>query len=425
MFNFIQLNSHERKMIFLSALGGALEFYDFIIYAIFAPVISDIFFPAIDKFTSLMSVYAVFAIGYLIRPLGGIVFSHFGDKYGRKVTFITSVMLMAVPTFLIGLLPTTQTIGPFASILLITLRLLQGLSVGGEIPGALTFTCEHVNPIYRGFTCGIIIAFFNFGIVFGSLVSLLLTDFLTHAQLLAWGWRIPFLIGGVLGLLSFYLRKKMSESPLFLSFQASTHNTSLPIVIVFKQYWRQILQGIGFTWLGTVVINLLFLYLPTYLTTILSYPTQQVSILNTVNLIFYSLLLVGVNLLSDTIGRRKILLAGSLGFILLAHLIFSRFAQQTIPDLITGLLMVSLLSSCTIFPCVLVELFPTAVRYTGIAVSYNIGFAIFGGLTPLIATYLIKATHDVISPSFYLMISALFALLAALALKSKHRTQLA
>lgn len=425
MFNFIQLNAHERKMIFLSSLGGALEFYDFIIYAVFAPIISEIFFPATDKFSSLISTYAVFAIGYLIRPIGGILFSHFGDKYGRKTTFITSVMLMAVPTFLIGLLPTNQQIGGLASILLITLRSLQGLSVGGEIPGALTFTCEHVNPAYRGFTCGIIIAFFNFGIIFGSLISLLLNTCLTHNQLLTWGWRIPFILGGLLGLFSFYLRRQMAESPLFISFQTTVQNAKLPLLIACRDYWRQILQGIGLTWLGTVVINLLFLYLPTYLTTILTYPTQQVSIFNTINLLFYSLLLIGVNLLSDNIGRRKILAIGSLGFILLAHLIFTRFAQHNTPDLITGLLIVSLLSSCTIFPCVLVELFPTSVRYTGIAISYNLGFAIFGGLTPLVATYLIKITNNIISPSFYLMVSAMFCLLATLTLQSKHRQELA
>ena len=424
MFNFINLQAHERKIIFLSALGGALEFYDFIIYAIFAPIISEIFFPKSDKFISLMSVYAVFAIGYFIRPVGGILFSHFGDKYGRKSTFITSVILMAVPTFLIGLLPTTQHIGMFASVLLITLRLLQGLSVGGEIPGALTFTCEHVNPAYRGFTCGIIIAFFNLGIVFGSIISLTLNSFLTHEQLLAWGWRIPFLLGGVMGLISFYLRKQMSESPLFLSFEAKIKHTKLPLITALTNYWPQILQGIAFTWLGTVVINLLFLYLPAYLTTILAYPTQQVTILNTVNLLFYSMLLIGVNLLSDSIGRRPILFIGSLGFVLFAYFIFARFAQQTTPDLITGLLIVSLLSSCTIFPCVLVELFPTSVRYTGIAIAYNVGFAIFGGLTPLIATYLIKTTHNVLAPSLYLMISALFCLLASLSLKSKHKMQL-
>lgn len=152
----LKLKPSERKIIFLASLGGALEFYDFVIYVIFAPIISQIFFPETDKLASLMSVYAVFAIGYLIRPLGGIAFSHFGDKYGRKKTFIFSVLLMAVPTVLIGVLPTYQHIGIFSSILLIFLRLLQGLSIGGEIPGALTFTCEHVNPRSRALACGVI-----------------------------------------------------------------------------------------------------------------------------------------------------------------------------------------------------------------------------------------------------------------------------
>nr|WP_272927953.1 MFS transporter [Legionella pneumophila] len=152
----INLSKTERKVIFLSSLGGALEFYDFIIYIFLASELSELFFPAANHLASLMGVYAAFAIGYLIRPLGGIIFSHFGDKYGRKKTFVITLILMALPTFLIGLLPDYKSIGIGAPALLILLRLIQGLSVGGEIPGAITFAGEHVNPKHRGVTCAII-----------------------------------------------------------------------------------------------------------------------------------------------------------------------------------------------------------------------------------------------------------------------------
>lgn len=419
------LTQDQSKIVFLSALGGALEFYDFVIYAIFAPVISQVFFPKTNALASLMGVYAIFAIGYLIRPLGGVVFSHFGDKYGRKQTFVCSVMLMAIPTFLIGLLPSSNSVGLVASCLLILLRLLQGLSIGGEIPGAITFTCEHVSNRYRGLTCGILFASFDVGIILGSCISLLLYTWLTHEQILAWGWRIPFLFGGLLGVVSFYLRKKMTESPLFISFQHASAREKMPLMEALTEHWPAILQGICITWLGSVVINLLFLYMPTYLTTILSYPNTQVALYNTLNILLHGFALIAISWLSDSIGRRPILMAGALGFVLLSYLLFACLAQQTTGNLIAGMLMISLLGSCMIYPCVLVELFPTSIRYTGIAISYNVGFAVFGGLTPLIVTYLIKSTDNILAPSFYLILSAAFCLITALTIKSKHKTTLA
>ncbi|WP_454784360.1 MFS transporter [Legionella sp. WA2024007413] len=416
-----KLKSNERKIIFLASLGGALEFYDFVIYVIFAPIISQIFFPETDKFASLMSVYAVFAIGYLIRPLGGLVFSHFGDKYGRKKTFIFSVLLMALPTVLIGCLPTYQQIGISASVFLIVLRLLQGLSIGGEIPGALTFTCEHVNPRFRALACGIIFACLNLGILLGAVISLILTNQLSNAQLLSYGWRIPFVFGGLLGVFSFYIRKQLSESPLFLAFKNSSENTRIPFVEAMTLYWRNILQGIGLTCLGSVMINLLFLYMPTYLSTVLAYPTQQATLLNTINLGFYSLLLVFFCWCGDRLGRKVILLIGSVGFILLSYILFVTLSQQTTLLLIVSLFIFAILSSSImVYPSILVELFPVPIRYTGIAISYNLAFAFFGGLTPFITTYLIQSLNSNLAPSFYLTLSAIFCFVAVLTIKKLY-----
>ncbi|WP_454781985.1 MFS transporter [Legionella sp. WA2022007384] len=416
-----KLKSNERKIIFLASLGGALEFYDFIIYVIFAPIISQVFFPKTDKFAALMSVYAVFAIGYLIRPLGGLVFSHFGDKYGRKKTFIFSVLLMAVPTVLIGFLPTHQQIGISSSILLIFLRLLQGLSIGGEIPGALTFTCEHVNPRFRALACGIIFAFLNLGIFLGAMISLILTNQLSNAQLLSFGWRIPFVFGGLLGVFSFYIRKQLAESPLFLAFKNSIENTRIPFVEAITQYWRNILQGIGLTCLGSVMINLLFLYMPTYLSTILAYPKQQATLLNTINLGFYSLLLVFFCWCGDRLGRKLVLSIGAVGFILLSYVLFFTLSQQTTLLLIVSLFIFAILSSSImVYPSILVELFPVSIRYTGIAISYNLAFAFFGGLTPFITTYLIQSLNNNLAPSFYLTLSAILCFVAVVSIKKLY-----
>lgn len=418
-----KLTSQERKIIFLASLGGALEFYDFVIYVIFAPILSEIFFPETDKLASLMSVYAIFAIGYLVRPLGGIAFSHFGDKYGRKKTFVFSVMLMAFPTLLIGLLPTYQQMGIFSSVLLIGFRLLQGLSIGGEIPGALTFTCEHVNHRLRSLACGIIFACLNFGILIGACISLLLNLQLTHEQLLSFGWRIPFIFGGFLGLFSFYIRKQMTESPMFIAFQNKAARSRIPFVEAITQHWRKILQGVALTWLGAVVINLLFLYMPTYLSTILAYPKQQATLFNTINLMFYSILLVGFCWCADKFGRKPVLLTGAFGFVLLSYFLFANLSQQTTSALISSMFLIAILSSAImVYPSLLVELFPTSIRYTGIAISYNLAFAFFGGLTPLIATYLIKTSNNILAPSFYLSFSALFCAIAVFTIKKLYTT---
>lgn len=416
-----QLKPAERKIIFLASLGGALEFYDFVIYVIFAPIISQVFFPKTDKLASLMSIYAVFAIGYLIRPLGGVVFSHFGDKYGRKKTFIFSVILMAVPTVLIGLLPTYQYIGVWASILLIFMRLLQGLSIGGEIPGALTFTCEHVNPRSRGFACGIIFCFLNLGIFLGNAISLILMRLLSTEQLMTFGWRLPFIFGGLLGVFSFYIRKQMTESPLFIAFQNSEEHSRIPFIEAITLYWRKILQGVGITCLGSVVINLLFLYMPTYLSSILAYPKEQATFFNTLNLGFYSCLLVLFAWFGDRVGRKKVLLVGAISFIVLSYALFSILSMQTTPALVVALIMLGILSSSImLYPSLLVELFPTPIRYTGIAISYNLAFAFFGGLTPLIVTYLIESSGNILAPCFYLMFSAVLCTIAALSIKKLY-----
>lgn len=425
--SLLQLQSSERKVILLSALGGALEFYDFIIYVFFASYLSQLFFPAKNHLASLMGAFAVFAIGYLIRPLGGLIFSHFGDKYGRKKTFVVSLLLMALPTFAIGLLPTHDMLGIVATLLLIALRILQGLSIGGEIPGAITFAGEHVNPQYRGLTCAIIFFGINIGITLGSAVSVLLVSLFSEQQLLAWGWRVPFILGGLLGIVSFYLRKQMTETPIFSAYQYEIKQRStVPILYVLRHYPLLVLQGIGISCLGAVVISVLFLYLPVYLADILHYPRDRMDQLNTINVLVFSCLLVVTGWLSDKVGRSKILLFGSLGLGVLSYGLFYLFAQQHIGYVILVMLAFSLLSACItgVFPCALIELFPTSVRYTGMAVSYNMSFAIFGGMAPLVATYLIKTTGNVLAPSFCLIVGALLCFIATLKLQSRHKISL-
>lgn len=417
----INLSAESRKIIFLSSIGGALEFYDFIIYVFLADELSQLFFPKSNTVASLMGVYAVFAVGYLARPLGGVIFSHFGDKQGRKKTFLITLILMALPTFLIGLLPTYETIGPFASILLIVLRLMQGFSAGGEIPGAITFAGEHAPSNHRGVTCAIIFFGINFGLVLGSAICVLLTWIYSNEQILSWAWRLPFLLGGLLGIISIHLRKKLTESPVFQS-NAHIKKSAFPILELFKQYRLEMFQGIALTWLDAVITCLLFLYLPTYLTVILHYPKETIHIINTLALVLTSIVFVGLGWLSDQFGRRIFLLFGSFSFIILGYAFFYLLAQQHIINVVFVMIAVAVLGGCIsgIYTCAIIELFPTSVRYTGMAISYNIGYAFFGGLTPLIATGLIDRTGNILSPSFYLMFSAIICFISAMGIKNRH-----
>lgn len=412
-----KLTPQDTKIILLSALGGSFEFYNFMIYIIFAPLISEIFLPQSDKLASLLAVYLISAIGYLARPLGGVLFSHYGDRQGRKQTFIYSISMMAVATFLIGVLPGYKQAGSLSSILLIIMVILQSVSVGGETPGAITFACEHVGKRKYGITCGVIIAFLNVGILCGMCINFLLNNYLTHDQLLAWGWRVPFIFGGMMGVFAIYLRRKMTESPVFIAFQREACQEKLPIVIVIKNHWRQIIQGIAITWLGAVVISLLFVYMPTYLTTIFSYSKAQISLLNTINLFFYSSLVILMGIVSDKWGRNPVLMMGAFGFVVFGHVLFSSFNDYSTSHLILTMMVMSVFGSCVAtYPSTLVELFPASIRYSGVALTFNIG-GIFGGLSPLITTYLIKVTGDVLAPSFYLIFSSLVCLLVIFTLK--------
>lgn len=422
---FPQFNSDQKKLIFLSSLGGMLEFYDFIIFIVFAKIIGALFFPMTDPTASLMLTFGVFALGYIVRPLGGFLFGHFGDRLGRKRTFIASIFLMAIPTCLMGLLPTHETLGITASVLLIILRLLQGLSVSGELPGAIIFVAESVPKQYRGAACGIIFFAINMGLLLGSLVGSLLSSALSEAELMAWGWRIPFLLGGLLGVVSYYLRKKLNETPLFQSLMQQ--QPKIPAMVLLTEHPKKLFQGVGIAALGATLFTLCFLYLPTYLSNTFGFPLKQLLTLNSIAIFIFAIQAFLMARLSDQVGRKKIMFIGAIAFMVLSFPLFLLFPQQNFMLIIGAWILFALMGGCIsgVFPCQIVELFPTQIRYTGFAVSYNITYAIFGGLTPLIATALIQITNVPLAPALWLMLTALLTILTLFTLKETARKPLA
>ncbi|SRR5579883_427075 len=418
--------AEQKKIIALSSLGGMLEFYDFIIFVFLAKLLGELFFPKTDPVATLMVGLTVFAIGYLARPLGGLFFGHFGDRLGRKKTFVSTVILMAIPTFLIGFLPTYHHIGISASIMLVVLRLLQGCSIGGEIPGAIVFITESVSIDRRGFATGLILLGVNMGILLGSFVSGMINHFLTSEQLTTWGWRIPFFIGGILGVMSYFLRKQLRETPIFTQLASAEIKNKIPFKELITHFKLPLIQGISITALEAVIVSILILFFPTYLATFFHYPIDQLFYLNTLSILIFSIPVLLTSFLSDQKGRKKIILVGILFF---STLVYPTFTLLHFHHLSTVVLMLSIsliFASCVagVFPCMMAELFPTRVRYSGVALTYNIGFGIVGGLTPLLATELIHATGNLYAPSFILMAAALFALLTWFSLRETHRVSL-
>jgi len=402
----------ERKVILLSSIGGALEFYDFLIFAYVASTIGKVFFSLASPTAAMIASLTVFAISYLVRPLGGVLLSHFGDTVGRKSIFLLSLMMMAMPTMLIGLLPGYATIGIYSPILLIMCRVLQGLAVGGEIPGAIVYSVEKVRKNRRGFACASIFAGLNIGMLLAQGVVGLLQHTLTEPQFISWGWRITFLLGGLLGIVGIILRKKLSESPEFLS---NKNKSTLPIRTLLRGHKNKILQGVSIIAINAVFIYLLYIFMPTYLQqlTVWKGATTTINLLNFLNITIFTLMILTMGMLSDRLGAKKIFSFGTKGFILTAILGYLLISSGHVLGLALAMIIFSVFSAAITAsaPYLLASLFPTEIRYTGVGTCYNIAYAIFGGTTPPITMTLLSKTHLAISPSFYLTAVALIALL--------------
>lgn len=414
------MKPEQRRLLLLSSLGGILEFYDFVIYALFASYISSAFFPASNQIASLLITFATFAIGYLVRPLGGIVFGHYGDRIGRKATFTFSILMMALATLGIGLIPTYATIGITASILVISLRIMQGFSIGGEIPGAITYVSETLQ-YNKGIACGVIFCALLLGIVLGSIVQAIFTTVLTDAQMHDYGWRIPFILGGIFGLFSYFLRKELLESRQFLAMEKEVE--TFPIVAVFKQQFLSVAAAALVVALCAAIVTSLFLFTPAYFSEVLHLPPQAYIWQRTLAIATGSLLSVFFGYLTDLMSVKKLALILAIATFLLAYPIFAIYAYY--PHLYyLGFIASALLlgfSTGTI-PRWLSELFPTKIRYSSIAVSYNLGFAIFGGLTPFICLSLFYYTQWPAAPAFYLITVAILAFISLIFLR-KRKTE--
>src|SRR5206468_7914585 len=389
------------RIVLLASLGGTLEFYDFVVFGIFARDIAEAVFPNASPIVSLMASFAAFAAGYLARPIGGIVLSHYGDRYGRRRVFLWSVFVMSGATIGMGLVPAYAQWGIAASALMVALRLLQGFCLGGELPGALTYVVETA-PGIAPFVCGVVFACVTMGVAAATGVSLSLRTFLDPVLVPAYAWRIAFVIGGLGGILSFVLRRSLEESPEFERLRSLASRQ--PFRDLLKTHGMHVLVGCALL-AGTGCFNgLFFSHLPAYLSAVLHYDPRQAVFSQTVGVIASAIGILATGWLGDHIPPRYLLRLGVGLLLLLAYPFYTALETRAV-NLTLLLTLAGVAAGLTngSFACLLTDLFPTRIRFTGVALVFNVSFTLFSGTAPLVATTLIKRMETATAPALLMM----------------------
>jgi MFS transporter, MHS family, proline/betaine transporter len=395
-------SAHIRRVIAAGMIGNALEWYDFAIYGYFAATIGRQFFPHEDAVAQLLSAFGVFAIGYLMRPLGGVLVGHIGDTFGRRAALTFSVVAMAIPTFLMGLLPGYQTIGVLAPIGLTLLRVVQGLSVGGEYTGSMVFLVEQAPEGRRGLMGALGASGSTAGILLGSAVGAAFAASMSTAALDAWGWRIPFLLGLVVGIAGYIFRRYVIETG------AVEKRTRPPIVETLHDHWRAVAGFAGLSVYSAVTFYIGFVYLVSWLQTADRIPPSRSLEINSLSMMILLPVLIAAGWLSDRIGRKPLMLFASMGGLIGALPLFWLLNHPS--ELLAQLGQLGLVLLMGVYygalPAILVEAAPPTVRCTAVALGYNLCYGLFGGLSPLVATWLMERTGDEIAPAFLIMAAA-------------------
>jgi MFS transporter, MHS family, proline/betaine transporter len=401
------------RVIILSSLGGALEFYDFVVFSTFAQYLSGAFFPSSDPTTGLLKTFVTFAVGYVARPVGGVIFSHFGDRYGRRPVFIIAMLLMSCATVSIGLLPGYASWGMAAPACLVFLRMMQGFCLGGELPGAITYAVETA-PRRAGFVTGFIFFCVNTGVAVAAILNLILHATMGDAGIAAWGWRLGFIFGGLLGVISFWLRLSLEETT---EFKRLKHTASKrPFAELMGSSPVAAFVGVA-ALTCTGGFNGLLFAMPAFLAAVMHYTPTQAAAAQNVGLLVLSFGLLATAWLGDRIPRRYILMCGSLALMVLSIPFYSALAARSINLYVLFALVGLVASFCNGPMCGLVgDLFPTRLRFSGIAVSFNLAFSIFSGAAGYAALRLAKSISPT-APAYYMIGCALITFLSTLIVK--------
>ncbi|WP_393083768.1 glycine betaine/L-proline transporter ProP [Streptomyces sp. LN704] len=402
-----------KRAVKAAALGNAMEWFDFGVYSYIAVTLGKVFFPSGNPTAQLLSTFGAFAAAFLVRPLGGMVFGPLGDRIGRQKVLALTMIMMAAGTFAIGLIPSYATIGVGAPLLLLAARLVQGFSTGGEYAGASTFIAEYAPDKKRGFF-GSWLEFGTLaGYIGGAGLVTLMTAFLSTEDLLAWGWRVPFLIAGPMGVIGLYLRMRLEETPAFAAelekaSKKEKDRPKVPLRAMLAGQWRALLLCVGLVLVFNVTDYMLLSYMPSYLTSELKYDETHglLVVLGVMALMMIVQPFAGA--LTDRIGRRPVIAAGCAGFLALSVPAILLIRQGSLLAVALGMGALGLLLVCftSAMPAALPALFPTKVRYGSLSIGFNVSVSLFGGTTPLVVTALIGATGNMMMPAYYMMAAA-------------------
>jgi MHS family proline/betaine transporter-like MFS transporter len=412
--------STSLRNIASGAIGNTLEWYDFAIYGYFATSIGRLFFPKEDSVAQVLAAFGIFAIGYVMRPLGGVIIGYIGDRVSRRAALNVSIVAMASSTFVIGVLPGYATIGVAAPILLTACRMLQGLSVGGEYTTSLVFMVENAPRNRRGFNgalgcCGAVL-----GILLGSATGALLAAFMSAEDLETWGWRIPFILGLVIGLAGIVLRRHVDDvsKPI-----ADPEN---PLLETLKTQRTVVVQIMALTASNAIPFYLLFVYIVSWLELVNKMPPEKSLVINTVSMVALIPIQLIAGSISDRIGRKPVLIAASVAAIVFSIPLFHGMYQQSMVMIQLSQLCFAIIAGTYlgVMPAFMVELPSPQVRSTTIALGYNLTAGVIGGFTPFAAAWLIHRTRDDISPAYILMAAAAISLAAILSMKESYRKSL-
>jgi MFS transporter, MHS family, proline/betaine transporter len=408
------LNAGEIRTLVLASLGGALEFYDFVVFVFFTAVIGQLFFPAdLPDWLRQLQTFGIFAAGYLARPLGGVVMAHFGDKRGRKRVFMLSVLVMAIPTLLIGLLPTYQSIGAAAPLLLLVMRVMQGIAIGGEAPGGWVFVAEHAPRGRVGLAIGLLTSGLTIGILLGSLMAVGLNLAFSQAQITAGLWRLPFLVGGLFGICAMLLRRWLAETPVFEEMRRrAAVSRELPLRAALRGHGGAVAASMVTTWMLTAAIVVVILMTPSLLQKLFALAPATVQLANLAATAALSLSVVAVGVATDRFGIRRVAVPMLLLLIAATYALYVGVGGM--PSALLPLYVLAGIGTggVVLTPIVMVRAFPPQVRFSGVSFSYNVVYAVFGGITPPLVLWLAHLGR--IGPAHYIAAVTIAGLCATL-----------
>lgn len=407
---------NKGRVIVAGIFGNALEWYDFTTYAFFAYLFAALFFPMENQYSSLLLTFGVFALSFLVRPFGGVLMGLIGDRFGRLKALIISMVLMTIPTLLIAFLPDYRTAGIIAPILLTLLRILQGIAVSGELTSATSYLVEHASPNQRGFAGSLVMCSAFIGIAGSSAVVALVTELTSTTQLFLWGWRLPFVLGGILGIAGLIIRLRSQETLHFKKIKLEAKNPLAPslLKLLFTDGAKSILLAILLVCVMATSNYYLIGFFTSFLIKFIHLPSKGVALINFIALGVFTVLIPIAGIVSDKIGRKPVMGFGIVAMLLLALPIFQFLTHGSLQTALIAqvLFAVCLAPIAGLVPTMLAEMFVARIRNTGLSIGYNVSLAIFGGTAPLIALALVETTGKYFSPALYLIACSSISLIA-------------